>query len=189
MSTNHAIAEPSSWVRRFAPAVPAGEVLDLACGNGRHAAYFAALGHPVVGVDKDQQALASIDSSGVQKLAMDLENGAAWPFESNRFSGIVITNYLHHPLFPRIFASLNSPGVLIVETFAQGNAQFGKPSNPAFLLRPGELLEIVRAESSHPLHVLAYENGYVELPKPAMIQRICVIKGEIDLSASRFALN
>jgi SAM-dependent methyltransferase len=162
---------PSAWVRRFAAAVPAGEVLDLACGSGRHARLFASLGHPVIAVDRDPQALASTAGPGITTLEIDLEEeGARWPFEAGRFAGIVVTNYLHRPLMRDLVNSLAPGGVLIYETFALGNEAFGKPSNPAFLLRPGELLDIAAQGG---LTVLAYEDGVVNGLRPARVQRLC----------------
>ena len=99
---------------------------------------------------------------------------ADWPLHPERFAGIVVTNYLHRPLFAPLLESLASGGVLIYETFAQENGRFGKPSNPDFLLAPGELLHIAQARPG--LRVLAFEDGYSALPKPAMIQRICILK-------------
>lgn len=163
---------PSRWVRRFAPLVPPGEVLDLACGSGRHARLFAALGHPVLAVDRDPAALAASAGQGITVMQHDLEaDGAVWPFAAGRFAGIVVTNYLHRPLMAQLMASLAPGGVLVYETFAIGNEAFGKPSNPAFLLRPGELLDVAAAAG---LRVIAFEDGRVELPKPAMVQRICM---------------
>lgn len=186
------LAQPSAWVRRFAPLVPHGEVLDLACGHGRHARFFAAAGYAVLALDRDETALASISDAAIHTMRADLEDGTAWPFALNRFSGIVITNYLHRPLFPHIFDSLMPGGVLLVETFAHGNAQFGKPSNPDFLLAPGELLEIVRACAT-PLRVVAFEDGYLALPKPAMVQRACIAKPALGVESSpesqHFTLN
>jgi SAM-dependent methyltransferase len=165
--------QPSPWVRRFASSVPAGEVLDLACGSGRHARLFAALGHPVLAVDRDPQALANSAAPGITTLQTDLEEeGARWPFEAGRFAGIVVTNYLHRPLMPDLLASLAPNGVLIYETFALGNEIYGKPSNPAFLLRPGELLEVAAQGG---LTVLAFEDGVVTQPKPARVQRLCAL--------------
>ena len=167
----HAGLDASPWVRRFAGVVPAGEVLDLACGGGRHARLFAALGHPVLAADRDPQALALAAGAGVTTLEVDLEaEGARWPFEPGRFAGIVVTNYLHRPLFADLVRSLAPNGVLIYETFALGNEAFGKPSNPAFLLRPGELLELAVQGG---LTVLAYEDGVVTQPKAARVQRLC----------------
>jgi SAM-dependent methyltransferase len=146
-------------------------VLDLACGSGRHAHHLAALGHPVIALDRDADALALAAGAGITTVQADLEaEGATWPFAPGRFAGIVVTNYLHRPLMAQIAASLRPDGVLIYETFAAGNEAFGKPSNPAFLLARGELLEHARRAG---LAVLAFEDGYCAAPKPAMLQRLC----------------
>lgn len=161
----------SGWVRRYAPLIPAGEALDLACGGGRHARHLAALGHPVLALDRDAGALARAAGPGVITLRCDLEEeGARWPFGPARFAGIVVTHYLHRPLLPDIARSLAPDGVLIYETFAVGNEQFGKPSNPAFLLQPGELLQLA---ACHGWRVLAYEEGVTAAPKAALLQRLC----------------
>lgn len=160
---------PSAWVRRFASLVPAGgTVLDLAAGAGRHVKLFCDRGHPVTALDRDTDALMRLPADGLEVIAADLESGAPWPLGSRRFAGVIVTNYLHRPLLPAIVGAVAAGGVLIYETFAAGNERFGKPSNPAFLLRPGELLEAVRGR----LTVLAYEDLEVDEPRPAMIQRI-----------------
>jgi SAM-dependent methyltransferase len=188
MMSPHRNDQPSAWVQRFASLVPSGEVLDLACGYGRHSRLFATAGHSVLAVDRDAEALATITGRGIVTRQFDLENGNSWPFENNRFAGIVITNYLHRPLFSSIFDSLADGGILLVETFAAGNGQFGKPSNPDFLLNPGELLVLVGAYTSTNLHIIAYEDGYVAQPQPAMIQRICLAKGTFCENSPRFRL-
>ena len=169
---SHGLDTPSVWVVRWADrALAGGRLLDVACGSGRHARYFAARGHPVVAVDRDPatpERLAGVPR--VTARCADLEQGN-WPFHGEQFAGIVVTNYLHRPLFPHLLAALAPAGVLIYETFAAGNERFGRPSNPAFLLRPGELLEAVQGA----LRVLAYEDVFVTDPKPAMIQRICAV--------------
>jgi SAM-dependent methyltransferase len=171
MAAHADLLDASPWVWRFAPLVPRGEVLDLACGSGRHARLFAVLGHPVVAVDRSAEALAAAAGPGIQTLQADLEaEGAAWPFAAGRFAGIVVTNYLHRPLLADLVRSLAPGGVLIYETFALGNEAFGKPSNPAFLLAPGELLALAGQGG---LRVIAYEDGLVGAPKPAMVQRLC----------------
>jgi SAM-dependent methyltransferase len=184
--------EPSSWVARFAPLIPQGEVLDLACGSGRHAHLLAALGYRVLAVDRDAAALDRAKGKGIHTLQADLEDGregrTSWPFEAGRFSGIVVTNYLHRPLFPHILAGLAPDAVLIYETFALGNERFGKPSNPDFLLRPGELLDLAHAGSLSSLRVLAFEDGYISFPKPAMVQRICAVKSAADAIPDRLRL-
>jgi SAM-dependent methyltransferase len=169
----HGMDEASAWVRRWAPLAPPGEVLDLACGRGRHARLFAALGHPVLAVDRDPDALRAQAGQGITAMAFDLETPTlAWPFDAGRFAAIVVTNYLHRPLMAHLAASLAPDGVLIYETFAQGNEAFGKPSNPAFLLEPGELL---RQAGAAGLAVIAFEDGYLAQPKPAMVQRLCAV--------------
>jgi len=164
------VIEPSPWVRRWIGEIPAdGDVLDVACGSGRHVRLLAAQGYQVVAVDRDAASIASLrDCASVVALQADMETGA-WPYPGRRFAGIVVTNYLHRPLLPLLVDSLTPGGVLIYETFALGNARFGRPSNPEFLLRPGELLEAVRGR----LRVIAYEDVQIDAPKPAMVQRIC----------------
>jgi SAM-dependent methyltransferase len=172
----------SPWVQRYAPLVPGGDVLDLACGSGRHTRHMAALGHSVVALDRDPAALALAAGPDISTTAIDLEEqGAVWPFGPDRFAGIVVTNYLHRPLFGAMLSSLAPNGVLIYETFADGNAQFGKPSNPDFLLQAGELLELTR---EHGLRVVAFEDGVVGAPKPAMVQRICAVKPDFPRLAA-----
>ena len=163
---------PSAWVCRWAEQVPAGgRVLDVATGGGRHARWFAARGHPVDAVDQDAAALAGLAGmAGITALCADLESGP-WPYAGRGFDGIVVANYLHRPLLPHLLAALAPGGALIYETFARGNEKYGRPGNPDFLLRPGELLEVVRGR----LRVIAYEDVFVSAPKPAMVQRICAV--------------
>lgn len=191
MNTNlhsHPSADrPSGWVVRFAPLILRGEVLDLACGGGRHARLLAGLGHPVLAVDRNEAQLAQAAGPQINTLQADLESGAGWPFEAGRFAGIVVTNYLHRPLFPAILASLAPGGVLIYETFARGNGDFGKPSNPEFLLEPGELLKAAY-NPDHPVRIVAYEDGYTDQPKAAMVQRICAIKAGRAVAPDRLRL-
>ena len=168
----HDLDTPSAWITRWADRVPAGgRVLDVACGGGRHARYFATRGHPVAAVDRDPAVLERLAGvPGVTALCANLEEGD-WPYPGEQFAGIVVTNYLHRPLFAQLLPALAPAGALIYETFAEGNERFGRPSNPAFLLRPGELLDVARGR----LRVLAYEDLFVNVPRPAMVQRICAI--------------
>lgn len=170
MSDPHDLQSPSAWVTRWAGLVPAGgRVLDIACGSGRHARYFAGRGHPVEAVDRDPARLSPLSGTpGISVRNADLEGGS-WPYEGQRFAGIVVVNYLHRPLFPQLLAALAPGGVLMYETFASGNERYGRPSNPAHLLKPGELLEMVRGR----LRVIAYEDLEVSEPRPAAVQRIC----------------
>ena len=161
----HESLEPSAWVTRWAALVTRGPVLDVASGAGRHARLFAARGLEVTAVDREAQSIP-----GVRFVNADLEDGSPWPFAGQRFGAIVVTNYLHRPLFPPLSAALAEGGVLIYETFMLGNERYGRPSNPDFLLRPGELLEAFGA-----LTVVAFEQGDTGR---ALVQRICVIRGD-----------
>jgi SAM-dependent methyltransferase len=152
---------------RFAGLIPPGPVLDLAAGAGRHARLLLESGRDVTAVDRDVSGLADL-AGRAEVVVADLEGGAAWPLGARRFAGIVVTNYLHRPLFPAILAALAPGGVLIYETFAVGQERLGRPTNPDFLLRPGELLEVARG-----LAVLAYEDLEVEEPARKRVQRIC----------------
>ena len=153
----------SDWVARWAPLVTAGPVLDVACGSGRHARYFQQRGLEVHAVDRER-----VELPGVHFLRADLEDGNPWPFAGRRFGAVVVTNYLHRPLFAPLRECLAPGGILLYETFMLGNEKFGKPSNPEFLLRPGELLEAFVA-----LEPVAFEQLVVARPRPAALQRLC----------------
>jgi len=166
MTGHDELTTPSAWVARWAALIPTGKVLDVACGSGRHSRFLLARGHEVVALDRDPLAL-----EGLRFVSADLEDGSPWPLPGERFHGIVVTNYLHRPLFALIEEALAPGGILIYETFMQGNERYGKPSNPAFLLQPGELWRAFAG-----LHVIAFEQGRAQEPKPAMIQRLCAAR-------------
>jgi SAM-dependent methyltransferase len=169
-----ALDQASPWVARFLGLVPAsGRILDVAAGGGRHTRLARARGYAVTAVDIEIAGLPDLRSdAGVEIVAADLERGP-WPLGERRFAGVIATNYLHRPLLPRLVAVVAEGGALIYETFAEGNEAFGKPSNPSFLLKQGELLEAVRGQ----LIVVAYEHGRIDAPRPAVIQRIAAVRG------------
>jgi SAM-dependent methyltransferase len=171
MNPHHALQQVSPWVEAHAGLVaPGGTVLDLAAGGGRHSRYFAWHGRKVVAVDKDISALAHLP--GVTAIQADLEDGAPWPLAGQVFDAVVVSNYLHRPLFPALFAALRPGGALIYETFARGNEQFGKPDRPDFLLEPNELA----ARTIRDFVIVAFEDRYLDAPKPAFVQRLAAIK-------------
>ena len=161
--------EISPWIHRWSHLVRDGaRVLDVACGSGRHLRWFAARGCRVTGIDRDAAALAPLAALG-ETLVADIEQ-SPWPLPGRRFDAVVVTNYLWRPLFATLAASVDEGGVLIWETFADGQQSVGRPANPDFLLRPGELLAAVR-----PLRVVAYEDGFLDAPA-RFVQRITAVR-------------
>jgi len=170
--THRALA-PSPWIARFAHLIPRGaRLLDLACGTGRHARYFAGRGCRVVAVDRDAAALATMaDVAGIETRAVDLETGG-WPLAGERFDAVVVANYLHRPLLAPLVAALADDGVLLYETFARGNEAYGRPANPDFLLERGELLRL----AGDRLAVVAFEQGRVASDgRAAVVQRLAAV--------------
>jgi SAM-dependent methyltransferase len=156
-------------VQRWGALLPRGAtVLDVACGSGRHLRWFADHGAQVTGVDRDAQATEPLRALG-RIVVADIESGP-WPFDGERFDAVVVANYLWRPLLPTLVESIADGGMLIYETFALGNQTVGKPSNPDFLLRPGELLAAARA-----LRVLGSEDGFLDHP-PRFVQRIAAVR-------------
>jgi len=164
------IRSPLRWITRFAGMIPAGgPVADIACGRGRHGRLFLDRGHPVLFADRHVSGVADLaGTKGVEIIAADLEDAGAWPLGGRHFAAVVVTNYLWRPNMPKIVALVGPGGLLLYETFAVGNEAYGRPRNPDFLLRPGELLEAVRGH----LDVLACEQRTVQRPDPAVIQHI-----------------
>ena len=169
-------------MRRWSHLVAAGAcVLDVACGGGRHLRWFARRGARVTGVDRDDAAFAALRAElgdAAELLRADLEAGP-WPWTGRRFDAVVVTHYLWRPLLPVLAASVADGGVLIHETFAGGNQTVGKPSNPDFLLRPGELLAAAAAGG---LRTVAYEDGFLDAP-PRFVQRIVAVREAPDRGA------
>lgn len=173
-------ASPSPWLQRFAHLLPAGaRVLDLACGSGRNLRWLAARGHPLTGVDRDEAAVAPLRALG-EIIVADLEGGP-WPLPGRRFDLVLVTRYLWRPLLPHILGAIAEGGLLIYETFADGQQTVGRPSRSDFLLRHGELLELCAG-----LRVIAYEDGFVTGAAPCYLQRIVAARNPARLS--RFAL-
>ncbi len=187
MSPRHGSLAPSDWVQRWSAQVPAGaRVLDVACGSGRHVRWFAARGAAVTALDRDAEALAplrALTGAAVEVVVADIESGP-WPLAGRRFDAVVVTNYLWRVLLPTLVASVDNGGLLIYETFARGNETVGKPSNPDFLLEPGELLRAIG-----PLRVIAYEDGFIAQGAPRFVQRVAAVRaGPAAVAARRYPL-
>jgi SAM-dependent methyltransferase len=170
----HEAHDASPWVVRFASLIPrTGPVLDVASGTGRHARWLLDRGHDVVAIDRDVSGLDDIrEYDQLEVVEVDLENGEPFPLGERRFAGVIVTNYLYRPILDQLVSEVASSGVLICETFAVGNDRFGRPRQPQFLLRPGELLDVVRGE----LRVVAFEDLVVDYPRPASVQRIAAVR-------------
>ncbi|MDQ6629086.1 MAG: class I SAM-dependent methyltransferase [Pseudomonadota bacterium] len=161
--------EPSPWLLRWAHLIgPGGSVLDVAAGAGRHSRWLAQRGHAVTAVDRDAAAMKALQPIA-ETIVADLEHGP-WPLNERRFDAVVVANYLWRPLFPAIVAALARGGVLVYETFARGNETVGRPSNPEFLLAPGELLGVATG-----LHIVAYEDGFLGDPE-RFVQRVAAVR-------------
>jgi 2-polyprenyl-3-methyl-5-hydroxy-6-metoxy-1,4-benzoquinol methylase len=152
---------------RFLPlARPNGTALDVAAGSGRHSRLLLNHGLRVTAIDRDPDQQSNAPS--LTKIKADLESGAPWPLSRQQFDLVVVTNYLHRPILDAIIGAVAPSGLLLYETFAAGNERFGKPSNPDFLLRPGELKTAVAGR----LEIIAYEEVELDAPRPAVVQRI-----------------
>lgn len=164
---------PSPWIMRFLHLVQKRRpVLDLACGAGRHARIFLVEGYKVIALDRDVTGLEDLaHTPDIEVIEADLE-AEEWPLVNQKFSGIVVTNYLYRPLFPYLINALAPDGVLLYETFSMGNERYGRPTNSEFLLRPNEL----RKRLEGPLHILSFEQGQTGGDTPRVIQRICAVK-------------
>ena len=182
-----ATGAPSAWVQRFAPLLaPGSRVLDVACGSGRHLRWLATQGWPVSGVDRDAAALSALAAELPQAelLLADLE-AAAWPLPGRQFGGVVVTNYLHRPLFPALLGALAEGGVLLYETFADGQQTIGRPARAEFLLQAGELWRLCAG-----LRVVAFEDGFEaasETSPARFVQRVAAVR-EAGASGSTAAL-
>jgi SAM-dependent methyltransferase len=175
MRSSQSSTSPSVWVKRFLPLIkPGGLVLDLAAGTGRHVRLLRDCGFAVCAVDRDTTALLAFAGPSCEVRQIDLETDERWQLGDD-YDGIIVSNYLHRPLLPAIARALAPGGVLIYEAFACGNERFGPPRNPDFLLRPGELLEAFTT-----LTVVAFEQGEVSVPRPAVTQRLAAVLGPMS---------
>ena len=163
-------------MQQHAHLVPAGAtLLDVASGYGRHAKFFAARGAHVTAVDRDAAALASFtDVPNIATELRDLENDP-WPYAADSFDAVVVCNYLWRPTLATLLDCIRPRGVLLYETFMDGNEKYGKPSRPEFLLRPEELVTHVALD----FEIVDFTQGLERTPDGkifAVKQKIAAIK-------------
>ncbi len=179
----HGSEAPSLWIQRWSHLIPPhSQVLDVACGAGRHMRHLAAQGHSLLGIDRSPEALAAASAWG-QPLQADIENGP-WPLPGRQFGAVLVTNYLWRPLWPQLLDSLQPGGVLLYETFARGHETVGRPSRADFLLAPGELLQVAAQGG---LRVIAYEDGFMTDPE-RFVQRLAAVRETATDSPARWFL-
>jgi SAM-dependent methyltransferase len=133
---------------------PDARVLDFAAGAGRHARYAADAGLRVTAADRQVDGLRDM-AGRVTVIEADLE-ADPWPFDSASYDAVIVSNFLHRPRLTELMDLVAPGGWLIYQTFGEGNAHFGRPRNPDFLLKPGELFEVT---SRAGLVVAGYESG------------------------------
>jgi len=146
-------------------------VLDLACGTGRSGLSLAQRKIPVVFADRSSTALKGISQQLSDKnlpghvWQIDLEQADINPFAGQAFSAVICFRYLHRPLFPHLLDVVEPGGLVIYETFTTENRRFGRPGNPDFLLKVGEL------KSMFPdWEIIHYYEGIQHQPDRAIAQ-------------------
>ena len=166
------IRTPSPWVVKHADSVKAGgDVLDLACGGGRHTRFFLERGNRVMAVDINTASLSDLsENTDLALMEVDLENGP-WPLGNATFDAVVVVNYLWRPLFPKLREAVKHGGVLIYDTFGEGNEAYGKPSNPDFLLKEGELTDWFSD-----WEIVELQHGLIDGERPAIKQSLCAVR-------------
>ena len=165
----HGLTPPSPWLLRWAHLLPAGgALLDVACGAGRHLHWAVQQGLQATGIDRDAAALA-LAPADARTVCADIEAGP-WPLSGERFDAVLVFNYLWRPLWPALREALAPGGVLVYETFADGQQTVGRPARPDFLLQPGELIERCAG-----LRIVAYEHGFLDAPA-RFVQRIVAVR-------------
>ncbi len=162
MSAPHEVPRdvPARWLTEHARLLPgSGDALDVACGRGRHALWLGSRGYRVRAVDRNPALVHALADEAARRGlpiradVVDLESGPV-ALGTDAFDVIVVVHYLHRPLFPSLLQALRPGGTLVYQTFLRQQALRGKPTNPAYLLEPGELRELVA-----PLDVLVEREG------------------------------
>ena len=155
---------PAQFLEEFLPLLPKGRALDVAAGSGRNALYLAEHGFSVHAIDRDQEALRSLQATArkrrlpqVTTEVVDLE-GSLFPdaaFPPATYDVVVVFFYLFRPLFPAFLRTLKPGGMLVYETFLLENyLRYSRPRRADFCLAAQELRTLASG-----LQVLHYDEG------------------------------
>ncbi len=153
---------------------PPGPILDLACGDGRNGIFLAKIGWPVILCDVSEETLARAGTLAAEKgvaarlWKVDLEKEGINPLAEEEYAVMLVFRYLHRPLIPCIRKGLKKQGLLVYETFTRDQLRFGKPHNPNYLLKPGEL----KGWFSD-WEIIYYDEGIKPAPERAVAQIVC----------------
>ena len=164
-------SEPSEWIKKYLKKnINNKNLLDLACGSGRHSIYASSLGYKVTSVDINKNKLSTLTlKKFISPIQLNIEEPNSWPFIDKSFNVVIVTNYLHRPIFKHIISSIKLNGILLYETFSKENSQFGRPNNPDYLLNSLELFLLAK---KYRMEILNYEENMIEFPNKKAIQRI-----------------
>ena len=140
--------EPAEFLVKNIGLLPGGRALDVAMGTGRNAIYLAKMGFEMEGVDMSPEAvdnaLESAREAGVTIRAQVADLEGEYHIEKGAYDVIICFNYLQRSLIYQIKDGLKKGGVVVYETFIVDQARFGKPTNPDYLLKHNELLDMFR---------------------------------------------
>ena len=166
---------PSSWIveqiRNLQP-LKQLQALDFASGEGRHCINLANSNIIMTAIDKDNKKLEQYKNlDNIHTINFDLETNEKWPLKKNYYDVILVVNYLYRPKIKYLTHLLKEGGYLFYETFAVGNEKYGRPSNPDYLLKHNELIDLFKSK----FEIMSYFHGKVTSDKTSVIQR-CSLK-------------
>jgi SAM-dependent methyltransferase len=155
-----------------------GPILDLACGRGRHSLAAAEAGARVIGIDRNRESLADLQSLArsrglrLECVRADVEDPPEFPLKPGSCGAILVFRFLYRPLAPKIEAALAPGGLLLYETFTLAQLEFGAgPKNPAHLLASGELRNLFPA-----LRVASFHEDIVGSERPNALAHLAAYK-------------
>ena len=174
----HRSSDPSNWIKKTLDSVGRSvrRAVDIASGAGRHSFLLSDIASDVTAVDRNPELSKYFKDTHVQFLCIDLER-ATWPMEGDLYDIVLVSNYLYRPHLINIIELVSPGGFLVYETFGDGNERFGKPSNPNFLLKSGEL----RSSVGDDFVIIEDFFGEVEEPQHAVKSRLFARRAEYPI--------